>query len=372
MLNVHGLTVKFGDFTAVDDVTVELPTGRVLAILGPSGCGKSTLLRAIAGLVEPHAGAVSFDGQDLASVPTHRRGFALMFQDGQLFPQQSVAANVGYALRLRSTPAATVATHVRELLTLVGLPDAGERATASLSGGEQQRVALARALAAKPKLLLLDEPLSALDRELRERLTADLSRILAQTGTTAVLVTHDHDEAFALADDVAVMSRGAVVQQGPTAQVWRSPVSAQMARFLGYSAVLQGEAADRVLAAVPAGHDGYGGHSKTSGMSGVDRTNGSAGLAIRRSALQIVEPSSQDDGRGLRGRVAALHALSDAVSAEVDINGVGTLSATVPTSASLRLRVGDQVDLTIDPYGLAVLPPDGQLARETAGEPAKG
>ncbi len=348
MLNVHGLSVTFGELTAVDDVTVELPTGRVLAVLGPSGCGKSTLLRAIAGLVEPHAGTVSFDGQDLAAVPTHRRGFALMFQDGQLFPQQSVAANVGYALRLRSTPAAAVATTVRELLELVGLPDAGERATSSLSGGEQQRVALARALAAEPRLLLLDEPLSALDRELRSRLTADLSSILASTGTTAVLVTHDHDEAFALADDVAVMSHGAVVQQGPTAAVWRSPVSAQVARFLGYSAVLQGEAAQAILAAVPADHAVL----TSSGSVGGE----SAGLAIRPSALRVVEPGSVREGESVHGVVTALQARSDLVSAEVDIDGVATLSATVPSAATLGIRVGDEVEVSVDPYGLAVLP----------------
>lgn len=342
MLEVRGLTVNFGDFTAVDDVTVGLPTGRVLAILGPSGCGKSTLLRAIAGLVEPHTGTVSFDGHDVAAVPTHRRGFALMFQDGQLFPQQSVAANVGYALRLRSTPAAIVAEKVRELLVLVGLPDAGERATSSLSGGEQQRVALARALAAEPRLLLLDEPLSALDRELRERLTADLSTILDSTGTTTVLVTHDHDEAFALADDVAVMSHGAIVQQGPTASVWRAPASAQVARFLGYGAVLHGEAAKQLVAAVPTGL--------------IDDRGGSGGLAIRRTALTVVESSTERPGRGLAGRVVALAARSDSVSATVHIEGVGALGATVPMGASLGLRVGDLVDLAIDPSGLALLP----------------
>lgn len=342
MLDVRGLTVTFGDFTAVDDVSLVLPQGRVLAVLGPSGCGKSTLLRAIAGLVAADSGTVSWQGHDLAAVPTHRRGFALMFQDGQLFPQQSVASNVGYALRLRSKSAAAVATKVRELLALVGLPDAGDRATSSLSGGEQQRVALARALAAEPRLLLLDEPLSALDRELRARLTTDLADVIAQTGTTAVLVTHDHDEAFALSDDVAVMSHSAVVQQGPTAQVWRHPGSVQVARFLGYNAVLVGDAAGRLLAAVPAGR--------------VEDRDGAHGLAIRPSALRVIGASTEGPGGGLRGRVMVLNPRSDVVSADVDIEGVGMLAATVPNSASVGLRVGDRVGLAVDPYGLARVP----------------
>src|SRR5690606_4707209 len=224
MLLVTDLTVRFGDTVAVDDVTLELPRGQVLAVLGPSGCGKSTLLRAIAGLEHLDDGSVSVGGQDLAGVPTHRRGFALMFQDGQLFQHLTVGQNIAYPLRLRGTPASRRRSRVTELLELVGLPGYADRRPATLSGGEQQRVALARSLAAEPRLLLLDEPLSALDRSLRERLAADLREILVATGTTALFVTHDHDEAFTIADQVAVMFRGRVVQQGPTLEVWRSPV----------------------------------------------------------------------------------------------------------------------------------------------------
>ena len=202
------MTVRFGDTVAVDDVDLAVPAGTVLAVLGPSGCGKSTLLRAVAGLERPTAGTTSYDGHDLARTPVHRRGFALMFQDGQLFPHLDVAANVAYPLRLRRVPRDERRGRVDELLDLVGLEGYDDREVTTLSGGERQRVALARALAVEPRMLLLDEPLSALDRGLRERLATELREILAAAGVTAMLVTHDHEEAFAVADRMAVMRDG--------------------------------------------------------------------------------------------------------------------------------------------------------------------
>jgi thiamine transport system ATP-binding protein len=186
--------------------------GEVVALLGPSGCGKTTMLRAAVGLERPSAGRVCWDGADLAAVPVHRRGFGLMFQEGQLFGHRDVGGNVAFGLRMAGMGAADRAARVDELLELVGLPGTAPRAITTLSGGEQQRVALARALAPAPRLLLLDEPLSSLDRSMRERLSADLAEILRATGTTAVHVTHDHDEAFTVADRVAVMDAGRLLQ----------------------------------------------------------------------------------------------------------------------------------------------------------------
>lgn len=221
-LEVRDVSVSFGATRALERVNLQLHTGRVLAVLGPSGGGKSTLLRVIAGLQEPDQGSVWFDGQDVSGVATHRRGFALMFQDGQLFAHLSVGANVAYPLRLRHVPRRAAAARADELLELVGLGGLSARAPRTLSGGQQQRVALARALAAEPRLLLLDEPLSALDRELRERLAVDLRQILTGTGTTALLVTHDHAEARTLADDAVLLRGGRVERHGEVTALWGS------------------------------------------------------------------------------------------------------------------------------------------------------
>nr|WP_269813004.1 ABC transporter ATP-binding protein [Ornithinimicrobium sediminis] len=331
-MTVEGVSVRFGDTVAVDDVSFELARGEVLAVLGPSGCGKSTLLRAVAGLEELASGSVLLEGRDLADVPTHRRGFALMFQDGQLFAQQSVAENVGYALRLRRMPAAKVRARVAELLELVGLPAYGDRRPGTLSGGEQQRVALARALAAEPRVLLLDEPLSALDRSLRERLAGDLRDILVRTGTTALLVTHDHDEAFTVADRMGVMFDGRLVQQGPTLQVWREPADERTARFLGFHHVVTGEPARRLLEA---------GGREADGVEG-------CAVAVRRSAVWVT-----DDGP-LAGTVRDAVAVTDAVRLELDVEGVGPLEALAAQSA--RLEPGARVRLKVYGTGLAVVP----------------
>ncbi len=248
MLAVSGLTVQYGSLTAVSTVDLAVADGEVLALLGPSGCGKSTLLRAVAGLEPAATGAIRWDDTDLADVPVHRRGFGLVFQDGQLFPHRDVAGNVAFGLRMRRAPVDTRRQRVAELLELVGLAGYGHRKVTELSGGEQQRVALARALAPRPRLLLLDEPLSALDRALREQLAMDLAGVLRVAGATALVVTHDHDEAFTLADRVAVMRAGRIVQVGPPEEVWRRPADESTAHFLGCGLTLPATVRDGVVA----------------------------------------------------------------------------------------------------------------------------
>jgi thiamine transport system ATP-binding protein len=328
MLTARNVSVSFDGVVAVDDVSFSLPTGQVLAVLGPSGCGKSTLLRAIAGLEPLAGGCVAYDDCDLAGVPTHRRGFALMFQDGQLFGHQTVGGNVGYPLRLRHRPRAEVRRRVAELLDLVGLPGFADRQPASLSGGEQQRVALARALAVDPRLLLLDEPLSALDRGLRERLAHDLRDILTRAGTTAVLVTHDQEEAYAVADRMAVMRAGRLVQEGTVEEVWRAPVDAEAARFLGYPTVLTGAAAERVLVA--------GGRPEAHGA-----------VALRRSALH------EDPDGPLAGRVLSARLTPEALRLTVAVAGVGEVHAVADQDAGLA--VGQDLRLRVDLGRAAVL-----------------
>jgi thiamine transport system ATP-binding protein len=325
-LSVRGLSVSYDGVPAVVGADVDLDDGRVLAVLGPSGCGKSTLLRAVAGL-EAATGDVGWHDEDVSRTPTHRRGFALMFQDGQLFPQLTVARNVGYPLRLRRTPRRDAEARVADLLGLVGLEGFADRLPATLSGGERQRVALARALAASPRLLLLDEPLSALDAGLRQRLAEDVRRILVEAGTTAVMVTHDHEEAFAVADDLAVMRAGRIVQSGPIAEVWRAPVDAETALFLGYARVLEGDAAAGLLAAA--------------GLPPAPA------VAVRRSAL-----SASDDGP-VRAEVTEVRTTPGQLRL-VCRTDFGEVDAVAPLD--LRPAPGDEIRLRVDGTRTAPLP----------------
>ncbi|WP_295657127.1 ABC transporter ATP-binding protein [uncultured Nocardioides sp.] len=327
-LVLRDVTVRYDDLVAVRDVSLALPAGAVLAVLGPSGCGKSTLLRAVAGLEPVASGAISYDGADLGGVPTHHRGFALMFQDGQLFAHLDVARNVGYALRLRRTPRAEVSRRVGELLELVGLAGYADRLPATLSGGERQRVALARALAVEPRLILLDEPLSALDATLRTRLATDLREILRTAGTTALMVTHDHDEAFAVADRIAVMRAGHLVQDGPIGEVWQHPVDADTAYFLGYATVLTGAEADRMV-------------SSAGLVPGQD-------LALRRSALVV------DDAGPLAGTAISALATPEQLRVGVEVAGLGALHAVAPLGS--HVAPGDAVRLRIDASRTAPVP----------------
>lgn len=208
-LDVTNLTVTYPGrppVTAVDDVSLTVATGEIVALLGPSGCGKSSLLGAIVGTIEPAAGSISFGGEDVTDTPIHRRGFGLVFQDGQLFPHLTVAANIAYGIH--ALPKAERDDRVRELLALVELDGFGARAITDLSGGQRQRVALARSMAPVPRLLCLDEPLSSLDADLRGRLALDMRRILKESGTTALFVTHDPAEAERVGDTVLHMRDG--------------------------------------------------------------------------------------------------------------------------------------------------------------------
>src|SRR4051794_23795922 len=208
MLSLEGLTARYGARTALDSVDLAVPAGQIVSLLGPSGSGKTTLLRVVAGLERPADGRVTFEGRDLAAVPTHQRGFGLMFQDYALFPHKDVAANVGFGLKMQGRPRAEIESGTAWALELVGLAGFAKRNVSTLSGGEQQRVALARALAPRPRLLMLDEPLGALDRALRERLLDELGSILRRLRQTAIYVTHDQDEASALADRLLVLRAG--------------------------------------------------------------------------------------------------------------------------------------------------------------------
>jgi ABC-type Fe3+/spermidine/putrescine transport system ATPase subunit len=232
-LSIESLTVAYGTQRVLDAVSLDVARGEMVALLGSSGCGKTTLLRAIAGFIVPQSGAIRVDGRDIVALPPEKRGTAMMFQSYALWPHMTVAQNIGYGLRMRHMKADAIATRVGEMLTLLQLEGFGPRAVTQLSGGQRQRVALGRALAVNPSLLLLDEPMSNLDYKVRLELRHELRALQQRIGITAVYVTHDREEALTLADRIAVIDAGRIVQCGTPEEVFHQPSSAFVAGFMG-------------------------------------------------------------------------------------------------------------------------------------------
>jgi len=232
MLNIDHLSKNYVNKSVLQDLTFNMAEGEILCLLGPSGCGKTTLLRLIAGLEQPDSGRISYNKQDITAMPPHQRGFGLMFQEFALFPHKNVADNVAFGLQMKGQPSAEI---VHNMLDLVGLAGFERRDINSLSGGERQRVALARSLAPDPRLLMLDEPLGALDRTLRERLMLEIRAILKRVGVTAIYVTHDQTEAFAVADRIMVLHLGHMEQLATPEELYHHPASPRVAQFLGFT-----------------------------------------------------------------------------------------------------------------------------------------
>jgi putrescine transport system ATP-binding protein len=243
-VRIENITKKFGDFTAVNNVSLKIYQGEIFCLLGGSGCGKSTLLRMMAGFEYPTAGSIYLDGQDMATVPPYERPVNMMFQSYALFPHMTVAANIGFGLEQERLPAPEIAGRVAEILEIVRLGDYGRRKPHQLSGGQRQRVALARALVKRPKLLLLDEPLGALDRKLREHTQFELIGIQEKLGVTFIVVTHDQEEAMTLASRVGVMNRGEIVQVGTPRDIYEFPATRFVADFIGSVNLFEGRLAE--------------------------------------------------------------------------------------------------------------------------------
>ncbi|HVN33692.1 MAG TPA: putative 2-aminoethylphosphonate ABC transporter ATP-binding protein [Casimicrobiaceae bacterium] len=234
-LVIERLTKQFGSFTALKDISLEINAGEFVCFLGPSGCGKTTLLRCIAGLDTQTSGRIFQGAREISTLPASKRDFGIVFQSYALFPNLTVAANVGYGLVGRGIPKVEIRTRVDELLRLVGLPDAAHKFPAQLSGGQQQRVAVARAMALSPGLLLLDEPLSALDARVRAHLRIEIRRLHQRLGVTTIMVTHDQEEALTMADRIVVMNQGVIEQIGTPTEVYRQPNTAFVADFVGHT-----------------------------------------------------------------------------------------------------------------------------------------
>ena len=280
VVELRGCTRDYGAVRAVDALDLAVHEGEFLALLGPSGCGKTTTLNLVAGFVEPTAGQVLIDGEDVTGRPPHLRGLGVVFQSYALFPHLSVRENVAFGLRERRMAAAEIERRVGDALELVRLEPAARQRPSELSGGMQQRVALARALVYRPRVLLLDEPLAALDKKLREGMRDELRTIHRSVGITTVFVTHDQAEALGLADRIAVMNRGRIEQLGPPREIYERPATRFVADFIGASTVLRGRAvaADRVVVAGGTLH--VGGRALRAGAD--------VELAIRPERLRLV------------------------------------------------------------------------------------
>jgi putative spermidine/putrescine transport system ATP-binding protein len=292
-VRLRELTKLFGATRAVDRVSLTIEPGSMVALLGPSGCGKTTILRMIAGLVDPSAGEIFLDERSITRVPVHRRNIGMLFQNYALFPHMTVAENIAFGLETRGIKKSAAADRVAGALQLVQLPEYGNRLPAQLSGGQQQRIALARALVVEPSLLLLDEPLGALDKALRQSMQVELRALQRRLGVTTVMVTHDQEEALTMADRIVIMRDGRIEQVGEPAEVYQRPVSRFVAGFLGASNFLRGRVVSRtdddtILVDVPQG-------PTVSALS--SRPIGSeVTLALRPEAVVIEAANANDPG----------------------------------------------------------------------------
>ncbi len=359
---MRGITRTYGGTTALRGVDLAVAPGAVVCLLGPSGCGKTTLLRILAGLEQPDSGSVYVAGQNMAGVPVHQRGFGLMFQDYALFPHRNVAENIAFGLKMQHTDRATIASRVTEMLELVGLRGYAQRRVYDLSGGERQRVALARSLAPRPRLLMLDEPLGALDRALRERLMDDLRDILRGVGVTSVYVTHDQSEAFAIADQLVLMRSGQIEQHGPPEAVYRQPASAFAARFFGIPNIISG----RIL-----GQNGSMLEIETVVGRLAAVATGTAGaavtLAIRPEAARLAAPQQQPGPNLVRGTLVSRAFRGGSTSIVVQC---GQQSFQFAISGEVLPEVGTTIALLLDPTAISLLPPDENAATPAPHQPS--
>ena len=317
------MTKRFGKITALDDVSLLIRRGELMTLLGPSGCGKTTLLNLVGGFLTPDSGEIAIDGQRITQVPAYRRQIGIMFQSYALFPHMSVAANVGYGLKMRRIAKPEIARRVAEALALIKLEGLDDRKPRQLSGGQQQRVALARALVIRPKVLLLDEPFSALDRNLRASMQVELKEIQRKLGVTTIFVTHDQSEALSLSDRIAVIADGRIRQLGTPDEVYRRPVDRFVASFVGDVNVLRArlERIDGAIATVVLGQTRVSVPART--LSGA-ATGAIVDLFLRPEDLRVAE----------QGAAIAAHGI---VAAQIYQGGHIDLYVDMPEAASGRV-----------------------------------
>ena len=335
-LQLRDVEKQFGPTSALSGISLDVADGEFFTLVGPSGCGKTTTLRIIAGLTDPSSGVVAFGDSDMVGVPPEDRNIGIVFQNYALFPHLSVAENVAYGLRFRDPPGGeTTAERVADLLELVDLPGMGERDPAALSGGQQQRVALARALAPGPELLLLDEPMSALDARLRERLRRTVRDIQTELGITTVYVTHDQAEALAISDRIAVLNDGDLEQIGTPEEVYRHPASRFVASFVGDNNLFEVDAVRSVA-------DGYIARSGDIEIRVADEVDAGALLAIRPEAIDLEGADTESDSGKtlLEPTVENVEFLGDAYKLHCRLDGRDLVIKSDHSPASERPTVG--------------------------------
>jgi spermidine/putrescine transport system ATP-binding protein len=357
-VELDGVTMRFGAVTAVRDVSLVVKAGEFFSFLGPSGCGKTTILRILSGFTEPSAGAVRIGGRDMAGIGPNGRPTALIFQNLALFPLMSVWENIAFGLEVRGVGKAERRKRAEALLDLIALPDAADKRIDELSGGMKQRVAIARALAVEPQVMLLDEPLSALDLKLRQHMRAELRAIQKKTGVTFIYITHDQGEAFTMSDRVAVMSRGVLEQVGPPKAIYDDPATPFVATFVGENNAFTGPVA--LLAdGVAAVETPFG---PLRGRAGPGLASGAAAvLFVRPERLREATPG--DGANRLAGRVT--HVDFEGSFANVFLKGPGGSAILVQMAndgSGSPPPEGATMDIAFDPANAVVLP-DGPRAR---------
>ncbi|ALP64487.1 MULTISPECIES: ABC transporter ATP-binding protein [Paraburkholderia] len=326
-LTLQAVTKRFGAAHAVDNVDLAIPEGKLVCFLGPSGCGKTTLLRMIAGLEQPTSGAVMFAGRNITHLSANRRDFGMVFQSLALFPHMTVAENIAYPLKLRKTGKSEQARRVAELLDMIQLPHMAGRAVTQLSGGQRQRVAIARAIATSPKLLLLDEPLSALDAKLREAMQIEIRLLQQRLGITTIMVTHDQREAMTMADLIVVMEKGRIAQVGKPLDIYRDPVSEFVADFIGLGNILPVTNDESGKVRLPGGQQiVVANPAPTSVASGDIR------LLIRPEDVHIQLGADQavHDANCVRGTVRFIRDVGASLEATIECAGFTLTAATTP------------------------------------------
>jgi iron(III) transport system ATP-binding protein len=348
-LSVRGVTKRFGAFTALDDIALDVKRGEFISFLGPSGCGKTTLLRAIAGLDPQDAGIIRLGGRDVSHLPPAERDFGIVFQSYALFPNLTVADNVGYGLVNQRKSRADVEARVSELLMLVGLPEQSRKYPVQLSGGQQQRVALARALATSPSLLLLDEPLSALDARVRVRLRDEIKHLQRRLGITTIMVTHDQEEALSMADRIVVMNQGVIEQIGTPMEIYARPATAFVADFVGAMNFLDGTAADAATLTVGGVTLAAPGHGLGLGAA--------ARIGFRPEDVRVVAGSAQNS---FAASVTGLDFLGSFARASLALKRQPATVFTADFSANdlrdLKLAEGSELTVALPPEALRVFP----------------